>query len=233
MRLLIVEDDLAERKLVINQLEEQGVKVTAVRTAAAAISKLHHTAFEVAILDLKRCDGWRLDLDLLRTLRAPGSTTHVILLSWAGREVDRIRAFELGADDYMVKPLFVRELTARVLAVRRRLGVAKVESLRFGNFAIDFAARQVTVDGAPVPLTVKEFDLLAFLAASPRRAFSRDELLRSVWRSAPTWQHGSTVTEHVRRLRCKLEPDAVEPSLVRTVRGVGYRFDPPSDRSTN
>jgi DNA-binding response OmpR family regulator len=157
----------------------------------------------------------------------------VILLSWAGSEVDRIRAFELGADDYMVKPLFVRELTARVLAVRRRLGVAKVESLRFGNFAIDFAARQVTVDGAPVTLTVKEFDLLAFLATSPRRAFSRDELLRSVWRSAPSWQHASTVTEHVRRLRCKLEPDAVKPSLVRTVRGVGYRFDPPSDPSTN
>ena len=233
MRLLIVEDDLAERKLVIKHLEEQGVKVTAVRTTAAAIGKLQHTAFEVAILDLKRHDGWRLDLDLLRTLRAPGSTTHVILLSWAGTEADRIRAFELGADDYVVKPLFVRELTARVLAVRRRLGVAEVENLRFGKFTIDFAARQVTVDGVPVALTAKEFDLLAFLATSPRRAFSRDELLRSVWRSAPTWQHASTVTEHVRRLRCKLEPDSPKPSLVRTVRGVGYRFDPPSVPSAN
>jgi DNA-binding response OmpR family regulator len=228
MQVLIVEDDLAERRLVIHHLEEQGIKVTAVHTAAAAISKLQHTAFDVVILDLKRCDGWRLDLDLLRTLRAPGSTTHVILLSWAGSEAERIRAFELGADDYMVKPLFVRELTARVLAVRRRVGVTTVDNLQFDRFAIDFAARQVTVDGVPVALTVKEFDLLAFMAARPRRTFSRAELLRSVWKSTPAWQHASTVTEHVRRLRSKLEPDSVQPSLLQTVRGVGYRFHPPS-----
>ncbi|MEY2402687.1 MAG: hypothetical protein QOD38_238 [Acidimicrobiaceae bacterium] len=228
MRLLIVEDDLAERQLVINHLEEHGVDVTAVSTAAAAVSELQRAPFDVVILDLKRADGWRVDLDLLRTLRAPGSSTHVIILSWAGSEAERIRAFDLGADDYMVKPLFVRELTARVLAVRRRLGVAKDDNLQFGNFAIDLGARQVTVDGVPVMLTVKEFDLLAFLASRPQRAFSRAELLRSVWKSAPTWQHPSTVTEHVRRLRTKLESSSLEPSVLQTVRGVGYRFHPPS-----
>ncbi|MEY2449566.1 MAG: hypothetical protein QOH79_3042 [Acidimicrobiaceae bacterium] len=228
MRLLIVEDDLAERQLVINHLEEHGVDVTAVSTAAAAVSELQRAPFDVVILDLKRADGWRVDLDLLRTLRAPGSSTHVIILSWAGSEAERIRAFDLGADDYMVKPLFVRELTARVLAVRRRLGVTKDDNLQFGNFAIDLGARQVTVDGMPVMLTVKEFDLLAFLASRPQRAFSRAELLRSVWKSAPTWQHPSTVTEHVRRLRTKLESSSLEPSVLQTVRGVGYRFHPPS-----
>ena len=228
MRVLIVEDDLSERKLVINHLEEQGLKVTAVRTAAAALSKMEHAAFEVAILDLKRRDGWRLDLELLKALRAPGSATHVILLSWEGSEAERVRAFELGADDYVMKPLFVRELTARVLAVHRRIAVAKDDNLRYGNFAIDVAARQVTVDGVPVTLTVKEFDLLAFMAARPGRVVSRAELLQSVWKSAPTWQHAATVTEHVRRLRSKLEPDSLGPRLLHTVRGVGYRFDPPS-----
>lgn len=226
MRLLIVEDDLAVRRVVINHLEEQGVSVTAAASGAAGLIELHHAAFDIAILDLLLPDG--SGLDVLRALRAPGCATYVIILSAAGSEADRVRAFELGADDYVVKPFFVRELTARVLAVRRRQDVARDNNLRYGPIAIDLAARQVTVDGAPLSLTAKEFDLLAFLAARPRHAFSRDELLRSVWQSAADLQHASTVTEHVRRLRSKLEPDQRQPRLLQTVRGVGYRFDPPS-----
>lgn len=224
MRLLIVEHDIAVRQLVINHLAEEGVAATAVPTAAIAINDVQHTAFDVAILGLSLADI--SGRDLLRALRAPGSTTHVIILSDAGDEADRMRAFELGADDYVVKPFFVRELIARVLAVRRRLGIVKNTTLQFGTIGIDLAARQVTVAGAPVDLTVKEFDLLAFLAARPRHAFSREELLRSVWQSAAQWQRASTVTEHVRRLRSKLETDSLQPGLLRTVRGFGYRFDP-------
>jgi len=224
MRLLIVEDDLAARQLVINHLEEHGVGATAVRTAAVALAELQRTTFDVAILGLTLAD--RSGRDLLRALRASGSATHVIVLSGAATEADRMRAFELGADDYVVKPVFVQELTARVLAVRRRLGIVTETTLQFGSIGIDLAARQVTVDGVPVDLTVKEFDLLAFFAARPRHAFSRDELLRSVWQSAAEWQRASTVTEHVRRLRSKLEPDSLQPRLLRTVRGFGYRFDP-------
>lgn len=224
MRLLIVEHDIAVRQLVINHLAEEGVAATAVPTAAIAINDVQHTAFDVAILGLSLADI--SGRDLLRALRAPGSTTHVIILSDAGDEADRMRAFELGADDYVVKPFFVRELIARVLAVRRRLGIVKNTTLQFGTIGIDLAARQVTVAGAPVDLTVKEFDLLAFLAARPRHAFSREELLRSVWQSAAQWQRTSTVTEHVRRLRSKLETDSLQPGLLRTVRGFGYRFDP-------
>jgi DNA-binding response OmpR family regulator len=226
MRLLIVENDIAARQLVINHLAEQGITATAVPTAAMALSDLHHTAFDVAILGLSLADVSARDL--VRALRAPGSATHVIILSGVGDEADRIRAFELGADDYVVKPFFVHELTARVLAVRRRLGIAEENTLQFGTIEIDLAARQVTVDGVPVDLTVKEFDLLAFFAARPRRAFSRDELLRSVWQSAANWQRASTVTEHVRRLRSKLERDSMQPRLLKTVRGFGYRFDPAS-----
>jgi DNA-binding response OmpR family regulator len=224
MRLLIVEHDIAARQLVINHLAEHGVAAKAVPTAAIALTDLQRTAFDVAILGVNLADT--SGRDLVRALRAPDSATHVIILSAAASEADRLDAFELGADDYVVKPFFVQELTARVLAVRRRLGIVKDTSLQFGTIRIDLAARLVTVDGVPIDLTVKEFDLLAFFAARPRRAFSRDELLRSVWQSAAQWQRASTVTEHIRRLRSKLEPDAPQPRLLRTVRGFGYRFDP-------
>jgi DNA-binding response OmpR family regulator len=224
MRLLIVEHDIVARQLVINHLAERGIAATAVPTAAIALTDLQRSAFDVAILGVNLADS--SGRDLLRALRAPGSATHVIILSGAGSEADRLHAFELGADDYVVKPFFVQELTARVLAVRRRLGIVQDTTLQFGTIGIDLAARQVTVDGVPIDLTVKEFDLLAFFAAQPRRAFSRDELLRSVWQSAAQWQRASTVTEHIRRLRSKLEPNSPQPRLLRTVRGFGYRFDP-------
>jgi DNA-binding response OmpR family regulator len=224
MRLLIVEDDLAARQLVINHLEEHGIGATSVPCAASALTQLQHNEFDVAIVGVSLTE--RSGRDLLRALRAPGSITHVIVLSEVGTEADRMRAFEFGADDYVVKPFFAQELAARVLAVRRRLGIVKANVLQFGSIGIDLSARQVTVDGVPVDLTVKEFDLLAFFAARPRQAFSRDELLRSVWQSAAQWQRVSTVTEHVRRLRSKLEPDSFQPRLLQTVRGFGYRFDP-------
>jgi DNA-binding response OmpR family regulator len=223
-RLLIVEDDDAICRLVATVFEEHAVDVTAAGTAAAALTELRHAVFDVAILDLTLPDG--SGLDVLEAMQAQGSATHVIILSGAATETDRVRALELGADDYVVKPFFVRELTARVLAVRRRQETATSSSLTYGRIAIDLAARQVTVDDAPVALRAKEFDLLAFLAARPRHVFSRDELLRSVWQSATDWQKASTVTEHVRRLRSKIEDDPLNPRLLQTVRGVGYRFDP-------
>ena len=152
----------------------------------------------------------------------------MIILSGARSEDDRVRALELGADDYVVKPFYIRELAARILAVRRRHDTAEVSGLRFGPMAIDLAARQVTVDEVVLNLTAKEFDLLAFLAARPGHVFSRDELLRAVWQSAADWQKESTVTEHMHRLRAKVEPDPVRPRLLTTVHGAGYRFDPPS-----
>jgi PAS domain S-box-containing protein len=226
VRLLIIDDDVAVRRLVSNRLATQGVSVTCASTIAAALAELAHASFDVAILDLALPDG--SGLDLLRTLRDADSSTHVIILSAAGSEADRVDALDLGADDYVVKPFFVRELAARVLAVRRRREVAQGTTLQYGGIVIDLAARQVTVGGLPADLTTKEFELLAFLAARPRHVFSRDELLRSVWRSSADWQQVATVTEHVGRLRAKIEQNPSRPRLLRTVRGVGYRFDPPS-----
>ncbi|MEY2450680.1 MAG: two-component system, OmpR family, response regulator QseB, partial [Acidimicrobiaceae bacterium] len=225
MRLLLVDDDVSVRRLVTNRLERQGVSVTAAATVAAARAALHETSFDVAILDVTLPDG--SGLDLLRDLRAGGSLTHVIILSGAGGELERVRGLQLGADDYVVKPFFVRELTERVLAVRRRQDVAADKRLKCGPVAIDLAARRVTVDHALVTVTAKEFDLLAFLVARPGHVFSRDELLRSVWHSAADWQQSSTVTEHVHRLRSKIEKNPSLPVLLQTVRGFGYRFEPP------
>jgi DNA-binding response OmpR family regulator len=226
VQLLIVEADEEIRRLVTDRVERQGVHVTAAETAAGALAVLDDTAFDVAIFDLMLPDG--SGIDLLRVLRERGAATHVIILSDAGSEGDRVHALGLGADDYVVKPFFVRELTARVLGVRRRQFTAADTVLVHGPISIDLAARQVTVDAEPVRLTAKEFDLFAFLAARPRHAFSRDELLRSVWQSAADWQQVATVTEHMRRLRMKIEVEPHHPRMLHTVRRVGYRFDPPA-----
>jgi DNA-binding response OmpR family regulator len=205
--------------------EREELTVTVVTTSANALTELRHAAFDLVILDVNVSDPSRLDV--LRMVRALGPSTHVIVLSTAGQESDRLRAFELGADDYIIKPFFPRELTARVFAACRQRRLTADTGLQHGPIAIDLDARQVTVDDAPVGLTAKEFDLLAFLAARPRQTFSRDELLRSIWQSGTDWQQASTVTEHVRRLRTKIEQDPHHPCLLQTVRGVGYRFDPP------
>ena len=130
----------------------------------------------MAILDLTLPDG--SGLDVLHALRALGATTHVTVLSGAGAEIDRVGALDLGADDYVVKPFFVRELTARILAVQRRRDSSHVTALHYGPLRIDVAARDVSLDERPLHLTTKEFDLLACMAAQPRQVFSRDELLR-------------------------------------------------------
>jgi DNA-binding response OmpR family regulator len=133
----------------------------------------------------------------------------------------------MGADDYVVKPFSAGELTARINSVLRRArpvaGKAESES---DVLRIDPTAREAHVRGVLVDLTAKEFDLLAFLAASPRQVFTRAQLLDHVWSSSSEWQDTATVTEHVRRLRQKVEVDPEHPALLRTVRGVGYRFEP-------
>jgi PAS domain S-box-containing protein len=224
MRLLIVDEDAVVRRDVANHLEHQGVSVTAVATMAAALEAVDRTTFTAAILSLALPDG--SGLEILRTLRTHGAPTHVIVLSGAASVADRVQALELGADDYVMKPFFVRELTARVLAVGRRQIASTDRLLVYGTLAIDLASRTVTLDGVERVLTAMEFDLLAFLAARPGHAFSREELLGSVWHSSGDWQQESTVTEHMRRLRAKIESDPHDPHLLQTVRGIGYRFDP-------
>jgi DNA-binding response OmpR family regulator len=167
-------------------------------------------------------------LDVLRRVRTT-SDVPVIMLTARSEESDRVAGLELGADDYVVKPFSPRELAARVNGVLRRTTGRQATPpgpIVFGELSIDPLSREVTLEGRAVEMTPKEFDVLAFLASSPRQVFSRAQLLESVWQSSPEWQDPATVTVHVRRIRNKIEVDPETPRWITTVWGVGYRFEP-------
>jgi len=164
-------------------------------------------------------------LEVLTEIRKK-SNLPVIVLSGRGEESERVVALEMGADDYVVKPFLVRELPARIRSVLRRARPAPSARMEFGPLEIRLAEREVVLAGRTIETTAKEFDLLAKLASHPRRVFSRAELLEEVWGSSRDWQDPATVTEHVRRVRRKIENDPEQPRWLQTVRGVGYRFEP-------
>ena len=223
--ILVVDDEPAVRALLTEALSRDGfdhVEAADGGTALDLIARLHP---DLVILDLglPRLSG----LDVLRQLRA-GDDVPVIVVSGQSEEADRVVGLELGADDYVTKPFSPREVVARVRRVlHRSLAVSDVAStMDFGRLMIDTATREVLLDDEPVELTRLEFELLAFLASSPRQVFSSEQILREVWGSEPGWQHTSTVTEHVYRIRSKLNDRPSSAGWIRTVRGVGYRFVP-------
>lgn len=225
-RVLVVDDEPMVREVVAGYLEQEGHEVVVVADGEAALTQLGQEHFDLVVLDLMlpAVDG----LSVLREMRET-SDTPVIVLTARGEEGDRLLGFDLGADDYVVKPFSPRELARRVTSVLRRVTAppeAVAPALRFDGLDIDERTREVHVDGEPVDLTRREFDLLVFLARSPRQVFSRAQLLASVWDSSPEWQDPATVTVHVGHLRHKLEADPGRPQRLVTVRGVGYRFEP-------
>lgn len=220
----MVDDEPIIREVVTTYLEREGFTVEMAADGGTATEALRDRPPDLVVLDLMLPGGD--GLDVLRTLRT-SSDLPVILLTAKGEEADRVLGLELGADDYVVKPFSPRELAARVRSVLRRSSTRPAgETLAFGDLVIDRSAREVRVDGVVVELTPMEFDLLAFLASSPRQVFSRSQLLDHVWGSSPEWQDPSTVTVHVGRVRQKLERDPQRPQWVTTVWGVGYRFEP-------
>jgi hypothetical protein len=166
-------------------------------------------------------------LELIRVLRKQNLTIPIIVLSARNDESNRIIALDQGADDYLTKPFSFLELVARINAVLRRgEPIILADELLFGALRIDLASREVTSNGEAIPLTVKEFDLLVFLAKKPRRAFTKNQLLQHVWGAEPGWQSTTTVKEHVHRLRVKLEKYPGSQKHLVTVQGIGYRFEP-------
>jgi DNA-binding response OmpR family regulator len=165
-------------------------------------------------------------LALMRWIRER-SNVPVILLTARGDESDRIVGLELGADDYVTKPFSPRELAARVRTVLRRAPEERTgpDRLEFGDVEVDTASREVTKGGKKLRLTLKEFDLLWFLAANPSRVFSREQLMGRVWGYEAALDTG-TLTVHIRRLREKIEDDPSRPRHFETVWGAGYRFRP-------
>ncbi len=229
-RVLVVEDDPTVAEVVLTYLRRDGYAAEHAADGLTALEMAAAQRPDLVVLDLMLpgIDG----LEVCRRLQADGPIA-VIMLTALGSENDRVLGLEVGADDYMSKPFSPRELVLRVRSVLRRHGVDPVAGspvpsaapLVCGPLELDVAAHRATRDGAPLSLTVREFDLLAFLLGHPAEAFTREQLMRQVWE----WEFGdqSTVTVHVRRLREKIEDDPANPTLLVTVWGVGYRLDPP------
>ena len=224
-RLLVVDDDPDIRGMLSRMLEAEGYQVRDASTGQEALSILSTRPPDLMILDvmLDSEDGFSVLAQIRRTSDLP-----VILLTARSQESDRVFGLKLGADDYVVKPFSSAELAARIETVLRRVRASRPQDLStlvFGDLEIDPDAREVKVRGRKVELTAKEFELLLFLARSPRRVFTRGQLLAQVWDSSADWQDANTVTEHVRRIRRKIEPFPAEPRWIVTVRGAGYRFE--------
>ena len=225
-RVLVVDDEPIVRDVLVRYLRQEGFKVGTAGDGASALEVFADTEPDIVLLDLMlpRIDGF----EVFRRIRA-GNGTPVIMLTARGDETDRIVGLDLGADDYIGKPFSPREVVARVRAVLRRAGGPEGDGsrdvLRFDGLEIDPRTREVIVDGSPVELTPKEFELLHYLASEPRTVFSRLQLLDALWDVAFDGDP-STVTVHIRRLREKIEPDPSAPRRLVTVWGAGYRFQP-------
>lgn len=223
LKALVVEDSGPVAALVRRSLETDGFVVelvTDLQGARASLAAEHGP--DVVVLDIELPDG--SGLELLR--EAPGGpAVPIVVLSSRQEELDRVLGLELGAEDYVIKPFLPRELATRVRRAAGRPRPEPAARLMFGDVVVDLAKREVEVSGRPVDgLTRREFDLVAHLARSSGRVVSRDELMRDVWHSSAEWQTPKTVTEHVRRVRQKIEHDPLNPSLIVTVGRAGYRW---------
>jgi DNA-binding response OmpR family regulator len=219
---LVVDDEPIVREVVVRYLAREGHDTLEAADGAAARNEIERSDPDLVVLDvmLPGLDG----LELCRWIRRR-SELPVIMLTARGDEADRIVGLELGADDYVTKPFSPRELAARVRSVLRRSTAVTPpeEKLAFGDVELERGTREARKAGALIRLTAKEFDLLWFLASHPRRVFSRDQLMASVWGYTAAFDTG-TVTVHVRRLREKIEDDPSQPTYLETVWGIGYRL---------
>ena len=223
--ILVVDDEPIVRDVVVRYLERDGFHTVQAASGDEAQRLLERQPPSLVVLDvmLPGIDGF----ELCRWIRAR-SDLPIVMLTARGEETDRIVGLELGADDYLTKPFSPRELAVRVRNLLRRAARPSLESVRgleFGDVEINAVTREVRKGGGLLKLTLKEFDLLLFLAAHPRRVFTRHDLMDRVWGYRSALDTG-TVTVHIRRLREKIEDDPARPLHLETVWGVGYRFRP-------
>lgn len=223
MKILVVDDEPKIVEVLQGYLEEAGFGVVTAGDGKAALEAARRERPDLAVVDimLPEVDG----LQVTRVLQTEQGIP-VILLTAKSDEVDRLVGLELGADDYIVKPFSPREVVARVKAVLRRAGRAASDTDRvsLGGLVVDLAGREVIVDGRDVELTRTEFDLLATLATAPGRVWTRLQLMQAV--SGYAYEgYERTIDAHIKNLRRKLGDDPSEPRWVKTVRGVGYKFE--------
>ena len=229
LRVLVVDDEQALATVIASYLEREGFAVDLAHDGPSAVATAREHRPDLVVLDvmLPGFDG----IEVCRQVRG-FSDAYIIMLTARDEEVDKVVGLSVGADDYLVKPFSPRELIARVRAMLRRprtvTGAAigaepepESEPLVVGSLLVDTIAHRASLDGTPIDLTRTEFDLLAAIAARPRAAFTRRQLIDAVW--GPEWFGDEHVVDvHVAHLRRKLRDDATNPTYIRTVRGVGY-----------
>jgi DNA-binding response OmpR family regulator len=225
-RILLVDDEQPIQTLLSFPLQRDGYEVVHAADGAEALTRFDEQIFDLVVLDvmLPRMDG----LEVCRRLRAKGETVPIIMLTAKSEEIDKVLGLELGADDYITKPFSMREFRSRVKAALRRSGMARTDTdderpIEVRGLRIDPGKRTVARDGEVVATTYVEFEILAALARSPGRVFTRDMLLARVWGDS-AYRDPRTIDVHIRHLREKIEADPKEPEYLFTVRGVGYRF---------
>jgi two-component system, OmpR family, response regulator len=228
-RVLVIEDDPDIAGMLGLNLRAEGFEITVESSGEGALARLQRERPDLLILDLMLpgIDG----LQVCRKVREGGEYLPIIILSAKSSETQRVLGLELGADDYLTKPFSMSELIARIHAVLRRMTAAarmadlRAGVIRHGDLVVDPIAREVRLSEREIPLTSKEFDLLALFARHVGRVFRRNELLDEVWgHTHDGYEH--TVNTHINRLRAKLERDPANPQYILTVWGVGYRFAP-------
>ena len=225
-RVLVVDDERTVTDVVERYLNSEGYEVAIARDGMECLRLFREWRPDLLVLDLMLplVDG----LEVCRRLRQD-TELPIIMLTARGDEADRVVGLEMGADDYLVKPFSPRELVARVKAVLRRTTSGanrdKAGLLQFRSIVIDPQARSVAVEGRDVQLTAREFDLLLHLANHRGQVLSRCQIMDQVWDYTYAG-YASTVTVHIRRLREKIETNPMRPKFIKTVWGVGYKFDP-------
>ncbi|MDO5132976.1 MAG: response regulator transcription factor [Eubacteriales bacterium] len=219
-RILIVDDEQRMRKLVRDYMVREGYSVLEAADGQHALELFQNESnISLVILDvmMPRMDGWQVCAEIRKTSKVP-----IIMLTAKSDERDELRGFDLGVDEYVTKPFSPRTLAARVSAIlRRTMGTAAEKHLEAGGIEMDKAAHIVTIDGEPVELSFKEFELLQYFMENNGIALSRERILNSVW-NYDYYGDARTIDTHVKKLRSKLGDKA---SLIKTVWGIGYKFE--------
>lgn len=230
-KILIVEDEPALQETLSYNLNRQGYSIEAVGDGLTALDAARRIRPDLIVLDimLPKLDGFEVCRIIRQEMNVP-----ILILTARDDEIDRVIGLEMGADDYLTKPFSMREFLARVKAQLRRVRLIREEIssdfqtpkeiLQFGNLTLDITRREVLLEGQPIGLKPKEFELLLFLARHRGQALSRELILKRVW----GWEFSGgsrTVDVHIRWLREKIEPNAAKPTRIVTVRGAGYRFE--------
>ena len=226
--IFVVEDEEDIARLISHNLQAAGFEVQSFVSGASVLTEAMREKPALFLLDvmLPGTDGFELCRHIRQTPAL--SSTPIIFLTAKTAESDRIKGLELGGDDYITKPFSPRELVARIRSVLRGLGKSPSDSevLRFGGLEIDIHSMTVQVDGRNVLTTVREFRLLEYLATHRGRVLTRDQLLDAVWKETP-FVTPRSIDVYIRRLREKIESDPCHPQYLKTLRGIGYRFEVP------